>query len=274
MNAIYHKLLSVLSLYSEEREARAEAFYILEEAFGITRTDVYADKVRNLSGEEQRLFNEIVERVGQGMPVQYAVGHSWFKGRKFSVNPDVLIPRPETEELVDMVAAWCKNKSYTILDAGTGSGCIAISLKLALPQCTVTACDISEKALATASENTERLGADVILEKQDILRFPSDKTFDIIVSNPPYVCESEKSSMQRQVIGYEPHTALFVSDKDPLIFYKSLAVMGKTAKGVFCELNAALALQTQILFEAEGYKHVVIEKDAFGKNRFLKTEFH
>ena len=211
--------------------------------------------------------------MGEGMPVQYAVGHSWFKSRKYSVNPDVLIPRPETEELVDMVVDCCKDKPYTILDAGTGSGCIAISLKLALPQSTVTACDISEKTLATAKENAERLEADIIFEKQDILRFPTDKTFDVIVSNPPYVCESEKSEIQNQVIRYEPHTALFVSNNDPLVFYKALAGMGKTSEYVFCELNAALAEQTLNLFKSEGYKHVVVEKDAFGKDRFLKAEY-
>ena len=273
MKAVYHKLLSVLSRFSDEREARAETFYILEEAFGISRTDVYADKVRHFSNDEQCRFNEIIERVGQGMPVQYAVGHAWFKGRKFSVNQSVLIPRPETDELVDKVIAYCNNKSYSILDAGTGSGCIAISLKLALPQCTVTACDISEDALATAKSNAENLEADILFEKQDILHFPSNKTFDVIVSNPPYVRESEKAEMQRQVVDYEPHHALFVSNDDPLIFYKALSVIGKTAKCVFCELNSALAKQTQLLFKNEGYKHTLIEIDAFGKERFLKAEY-
>ena len=213
---------SLAPLYGEG-EARAIAFMLYEDAFGVSRTDIYADKVRQFSEDERARLNNMCQLLAKGVPVQYVLGKASFCGRTFAVSPAVLIPRPETEELV----AWAtdvarlmprpEGRPLRLLDAGTGSGCIAVSLKLALPDADVTAWDISPEALSVARGNARTLGADVHFEQRDILAPPDAAAcYDIIVSNPPYICEYEQSSMEAHVTQHEPHTALFVPDADPL----------------------------------------------------------
>lgn len=280
MNSIYRFTLSALLRDYAEGEARAMAFLILEDAFGIRRTDIYADKVTEFSSNEGQRLHNILERIHRGEPVQYAVGRARFLGRYFRVTPATLIPRPETEELVELFLRDNPAPRRTgILDVGTGTGCIAVSLKLARPYASVMGVDISSGALAVAQENARTLGADVTFVEQDITKAPrrlfgSEGLEDIfIVSNPPYVMEKERAEMERHVLDYEPDTALFVPDSDPLRFYRALAAWGTFAKaaGVYCEINAALGEATAQLFRAAGYRETELIQDSFGRDRFVRA---
>lgn len=262
-----------------EREAHAMAFLVMEEAFGVSRTEVYADKVRQFPEDEKERLLNICERLEQGEPVQYVLGAAWFGGRKFAVDPSVLIPRPETEELVEWGVAElrrmqaegvCKPK---VLDAGTGSGCIAVSIKLAVPEADVLAWDISQAALAVARRNAESLGAEVRFGQCDMLGPWTEGGFALVVSNPPYVRESERAEMEPHVTDYEPAQALFVPDADPLLFYRALAAQA-VAGGVLLpggvlltEVNAALARQTAALFTQAGLQRVEVRSDTYGRER-------
>ncbi len=266
---------ALLPLY-EPREARALALMVLEDAFGIAPVDVYADKVRNFSEEETDRLQNIAQRLSEGEPVQYVLGFARFDGRAFRVGPATLIPRPETEELVAWVAAdHLDAPPRRLLDAGTGSGCIAVSLALRLPQMRVEAWDISPEALALAADNARRLGATVAFAQCDLLAPPPAGPYDVIVSNPPYVCEAERAGMQPHVLRYEPATALFVPDADPLRFYRALAELGHStlAPGgsLYMEINEALAAETERLFLTSGYARAELRHDAFGKPRMLKV---
>lgn len=273
MNSYYNLLRTrLLPLYGE-REARAIAFLIMEDGFGVSRTEIYADKVRHFSEDEYARLQSMCKRLEVGEPVQYVLGKAWFCGRSFRVTPAVLIPRPETEELVNWASSF--SGKLRILDAGTGSGCIAISLKLALPQAEVIAWDISEEALVIARQNAEALNAVVHFEKRDILAdWPENEHFDLIVSNPPYICEREKADMEAHVLEHEPETALFVPDNDPLCFYRALAC--RASDGALCsggrlmvEINSAYGAETVTLFEHCGLSEVELRKDDFGNYRMV-----
>lgn len=264
-----------------EREARAVAFLVLEEAFGVSRTEVYADKVRHFSEDEYERLLNICELLEQGEPVQYVLGSAWFGGRKFEVDRSTLIPRPETEELVEWAVAELRRmqaegaQSLKVLDAGTGSGCIAISIKFAVPEADVWAWDISEEALAVARRNAERLGAEVHFRQCDMLEPWTDDGFALVVSNPPYVRESERAEMERHVTDYEPEQALFVPDDDPQRFYRAIAdqtaVHGALLpRGVLlAEVNAALAGDTAMVFAEAGLQAVEIRRDTYGRERMV-----
>lgn len=277
MNSDFQNLRSLLSSIYPDGEARAIAFLVFEESFGVSRMDVYADKVRQFSEDERERLQRMSQLLSNGVPVQYVLGHCRFHGHTFSVSPAVLIPRPETEELVDWVVEEVMKKGLRtprILDAGTGSGCIAISLKLAFPEAEIVAWDISEDALAVARENAHRLQADVTFCKVDMLRpFEQRATFDIIVSNPPYICQREKQEMERNVTEHEPHTALFVPDSDPLQFYRALCGHAKqqlsSGGSLMVELNRAYGEATAKLFKESGLRDVELRKDAFGNERML-----
>lgn len=279
MNTDFSTLRSqLLSLYSVG-EARAIAFLVFEEAFGVSRTDIYADKVRHFSEEERKRLLYMSKQLLAGVPVQYVLGTSQFFGHTFKVSPDVLIPRPETEELV----AWAideaqrmnvANAALRLLDAGTGSGCIAISLKLALPQAHVDAWDISEGALAVARSNAQALNADVAFQHVDMLQpIAISQRYHIIVSNPPYICQHEEAEMETNVTAHEPHTALFVPDADPLRFYRALCQHAtrllQPGGCLMVELNRAYGQQTAKLFSSYGLHDVTLRKDAFGNDRML-----
>lgn len=277
MNSYFHYLRSCLSSLYSDREARAIAFLVLEEAFNVSRTDVYADKVRQFSEDERERLQRMSLLLSEGTPVQYVLGHCGFHGHTFNVSPAVLIPRPETEELVDWAVEEIEKlntPSPRILDVGTGAGCIAISLKLALAKAEVVAWDISEAALSIAKDNAHRLQADVAFSRVDMLRpFEQKLSFDIIVSNPPYICQSEQHEMERNVTNYEPHTALFVPDNDPLLFYRALCDHAQRLLSpngfLIVELNRAYGDATATLFKDSGLRDVELRKDFYGNDRML-----
>lgn len=276
MNKDFRNLVDALTPLYGGGEARAVAFLLMEDAFGVSRTDIYADKVRQFSADERKRLSIMCQRLLSGCPVQHVVGHAHFCGHRFGVNGDVLIPRPETEELVEWAlqvgADWSEPQ---VLDAGTGSGCIAVSLKLARPAAHVVAWDISEAALCTARRNADELGADVSFELRDILAPGVPPTpFHLIVSNPPYVCEAEKADMEAHVLNHEPAQALFVPDADPLRFYRALghlATSGWLRPGcaILTEVNRAYAEQTAQLFTEMGLTHATVRNDAFGNPRMV-----
>lgn len=230
-----------------------------------------------LSELQKQKLQEAVARLKSHEPIQYIIGSTYFYNRDFLVEPGVLIPRPETEELMEIIVRENQNKPVRILDIGTGSGCIPITLNLEIPQSTVYSADISEDALCVAQKNIAQNKASVslihcdILDDTAILRLPQQ--LDIIVSNPPYVMESEKSGMENNVLVHEPHLALFVPDEDPLLFYNRIADLGHTllkeGGKIYFELNALLAQESAEMMISKGYKHVNLHKDLFGKLRFL-----
>lgn len=272
MDPKFTSLRQQLATCYPEREAHAVALRVLEDAFGVSRTDVYADKVKKFSSEEEQRWQHIAERLSAGEPLQYVLGEAEFCGRSFRVAPGVLIPRPETEELVALVEQSVSGRCR-ILDAGTGSGCIAVSLALALPEAEVQAWDISPEALSVAQGNAERWGAAVDFRLCDMLTATPDERFDVVVSNPPYVCERERLDMTRQVLEHEPGLALFVPDDDPLRFYRAL--VGLSARclnsgGLLAvEINEAYGAETADLFSRSGLTEVQMLFDGLGKPRFV-----
>jgi release factor glutamine methyltransferase len=220
---LYHNLIQDLNLDESEDEISAIAFEVLDH-FGISKTDILTQKITTFNYEQ---LTSVVQRLNKHEPVQYVLGKAWFCGHKFSVNPSVLIPRPETAMLVEEALKFKpSNKDCFILDIGTVSGCIAISLALMFPDAQVKAIDISEDALRTAKQNARNLNANVDFINHNILTndFP-DQEFDLIVSNPPYIGESEMNTISRNVIDYEPHLARFIKEPDPLIFYRAISIV-------------------------------------------------
>lgn len=290
----YEELRKRLTSVYDEREAQAVARWVLDEAFGLSLTDICCGKVSQLSADDTRRLEAITRRLEQAEPVQYVLGHAPFAGHSFEVSPAVLIPRPETEELVNWAvqsaeamtaaqehtsvqeqASSNASPSLHILDIGTGSGCIAISVALALPQATVQAWDLSPQALAKARSNAQRLGAQVSFVQQDALQPPHHHAcLDIVLSNPPYICQCEAEDMHRNVLAHEPHMALFVPNDDPLRFYRAItryAVEALRPGGcVLFEINALYAKATRQMMFDEGLSHIETRLDCFGKERFVK----
>ncbi len=273
---------SLVPLYGAD-EAKAVVRLLLEEEFGLTLTDLVCGKADTLSESDKERLEKMMTRLVKGEPVQYVVGRSRFCGRAFHVEPGVLIPRPETEELCHMIVAQ-HNKPYCalqppmplqVLDVGTGSGCIAATLALDLYNAEVSAWDISPDALLVARGNAKALGAKVNLELQDALRPPADENrWDIIVSNPPYVTEREREDMSTHVLDHEPHLALFVPDDDALRFYHAIAAYGRRAlkKGgtLFFEINPLYAEDMAKMMEQIGFVGIKVVEDRFGKQRFVQ----
>ena len=249
---------------------------IFESVCGYSLTDLILYKNNILSDSLRKQIDKIVERIDQNEPIQYVLGRSLFCGISFSVTPDVLIPRPETEELVELITARHAGSAPRILDIGTGSGCIAVSLAKKLPESRVEAWDISEKALQVARKNAQENQANVTFKQVDITReLPPEavQPYDIIVSNPPYVCLREKAEMERNVLDYEPHLALFVPDEDPLLFYRAILCAGKRllAEGgfIYFEINRMFGHQTVSLLRQNGYKKTEIIQDLSGNDRMV-----
>lgn len=278
----YEELRKRLTSVYDEREAQAVARWVLDEAFGLSLTDICCGKVSQLSADDAQRLEAMTRRLEQAEPVQYVLGHAPFAGHNFEVSPAVLIPRPETEELVNWAVqsaeAMTAGKEQTalhILDIGTGSGCIAISVALALPQATVQAWDLSPQALAQARSNAQRLGAQVSFVQQDALQPPHHHAcLDMVLSNPPYICQREAEDMHRNVLAHEPHMALFVPNDDPLRFYRAItryAVEALRPGGcVLFEINALYAEATRQMMLDEGLSHIETRLDCFGKERFVK----
>ena len=263
-------------------EAKAIARLVLDVRFGLSWTDIICGKTDSLSADEQDELEHLVQRLETGEPVQYVLGEAEFGGRTFHVEPGVLIPRPETYELCHWV--WeegGKRKmegDYNILDIGTGSGCIAITLAAEIPNAQVTAWDISDDALRIASENAKRTNVHVSFEKVDVLNSQFsilNFQFDVIVSNPPYICNKERAGMERNVLEHEPELALFVPDDDPLLFYRAIARYAARALKpngqLFFEINPLYADEMQQMLCEEGFSHNEVRNDQFGKQRFTKS---
>lgn len=348
----YNQLWKRLTAIYNEREAQAIVRTVLDALFGMSLTDICLGKVTQLSADDTTRLEKIMQRLEKSEPVQYVLGAEWFAGRLFDVAPGVLIPRPETEDLVkwacdeakekekednskeergkeekevskkrealkkeeqplsaplkeekeglrkgedasqkeeQLLSSLLKNNNEvsekeeeaphpSILDIGTGSGCIAITVALALPQARVTAWDISTDALAIAAGNAHKLGASVRFEHQDALSAPDDEArWDVIVSNPPYICDSERADMSDNVLSYEPELALFVPDSDPLLFYRAIARYASKAlkpRGrLLFETNTAYAHEVAQAMADEGFTAIEVRNDCFGKPRMVKGAF-
>ena len=348
----YNQLWKRLTAIYNEREAQAIVRTVLDALFGMSLTDICLGKVTQLSADDTTRLEKIMQRLEKSEPVQYVLGAEWFAGRLFDVAPGVLIPRPETEDLVKWACDEAKEKekednskeergkeekeiskkgeapqkeeqllssplkeeeeglrkgkdasqkeeqplSYllknnkevskkgeeaphpSILDIGTGSGCIAITVALALPQARVTAWDISTDALAIAAGNAHRLGASVRFEHQDALSAPDDEErWDVIVSNPPYICDRERADMSDNVLSYEPELALFVPDSDPLLFYRAIARYAskalKPGGRLLFETNTAYVHEVAQAMANEGFTAIEVRNDCFGKPRMVKGVF-
>ncbi len=279
-SAFYHLKDTLVGLY-DDREAVAISHDVMEYITGLGKTDRLISKERTLASEELTKYEEALNALRKGIPLQYVTGIAWFMGKQYIVNKHVLIPRPETEELVQWIAEdyALLNSVFKILDVGTGSGCIPISLKLLLPMVMVTSCDISSNAISVAQKNADRLKADVGFVELDFLDGTTGErlgAYDVIVSNPPYIPLSEKARMHINVTENEPGIALFVPDDDALVFYRAIATFGKTHLNrggrIYCELDEAHAEETKILFENEGYPNVVLKKDMHGNQRMLRVD--
>lgn len=373
----YNQLWKRLTAIYNEREAQAIVRTVLDALFGMSLTDICLGKVTQLSADDTTRLEKIMQRLEKSEPVQYVLGAGWFAGRLFDVAPGVLIPRPETEDLVKWACDEAKEKEKednskeergkeekeiskkgeapqkeeqlfssplkeeeeglrkgkdasqkeeqplssllkeekeglrkgedasqkeeqhlssllksnkevsekgeevphpSILDIGTGSGCIAITVALALPQARVTAWDISTDALAIAAGNAHRLGASVRFEHQDALSAPDDEErWDVIVSNPPYICDRERADMSDNVLSYEPELALFVPDSDPLLFYRAIARYAskalKPGGRLLFETNTAYAHEVAQTMADEGFTAIEVRNDCFGKPRMVKGDF-
>ena len=348
----YNQLWKRLTAIYNEREAQAIVRTVLDALFGMSLTDICLGKVTQLSADDTTRLEKIMQRLEKSEPVQYVLGAEWFAGRLFDVAPGVLIPRPETEDLVKWACDEAKEKEKednskeergkeekevskkrealkkeeqplssplkeekeglrkgedasqkeeqllssllknnkevskkgekaphpSILDIGTGSGCIAITVALALPQARVTAWDISTDALAIAAGNAHRLGASVRFEHQDALNAPDDEErWDVIVSNPPYICDKERADMSDNVLSYEPELALFVPDNDPLLFYRAIARYAskalKPGGRLLFETNTAYAHEVAQAMADEGFTAIEVRNDCFGKPRMVKGAF-
>ena len=296
----YQQLWQSLTPLYDAGEAQAIVRTVLDVEFGMTLTDIICGKVNELSADEGRKLEEIIIRLQKGEPVQYVLGEADFAGRTFRVEPGVLIPRPETTELCQWIEKDMIEKSIVssedspedssgnspqatddarrILDICTGSGCIAITLGLNIPNSEVTGWDISEDALRIAQGNVEMLKArNVRIEYQDALALPkAAEAADLIVSNPPYICEKEKADMEKNVLEHEPSLALFVPDEDPLKFYRAIAEYAssalKSGGALYFEINPIYEKETREMLLKLDFKDIETKEDAFGKKRMMRAK--
>ncbi|MBA4276883.1 peptide chain release factor N(5)-glutamine methyltransferase [Flavobacterium sp.] len=276
------QFIQELSPIYDVGEAESFFYLILEEKQKLKRIDLALNLDLTFSNEEIQLWNSILDSLKEEIPIQYLLGKTSFYGLEFEVNENVLIPRPETEELVEWIISNPQIHKSTnplrILDIGTGSGCIAISLAKNIPNAQVFAIDVSEKALVTARRNAEINEVNVTFLEKNILETDDlEQQFDIIVSNPPYVRKLEKQEIKKNVLDNEPHLALFVEDNDALIFYRKIAELaqknGSPNGQLFFEINQYLGKEMMELLEKMSFKNIELRKDIYGNNRMMKAEF-
>lgn len=280
------KISDVVRYFRQELEGiydpgELETFilFCFEAYLNYSKTDLLLRAGDNMRESELLKFNFAIKQLKQQRPIQYILGTADFYKLHFMVNEHVLIPRPETEELVDLIIRDNKHKQpFQLLDIGTGSGCIAIALKKNLPHATVSACDISEEALKIANQNASMNQVTVSFFKKNILQTdPKDLSqYDCIVSNPPYISFSEKGQMHKNVLEHEPHLALFVPDEDPLLFYKNICDFSlkhlRPGGKLYFETNAAYGLETSQILEKKGFRNVILMTDLNNKNRILRGD--
>lgn len=275
----YRQLANNLQSQYDQREANAIANLVMEKITGLNRVDRLMVHHRDLTEDEDKQLTAYNQALLSGQPVQYVLEEAWFAHLPFYVNHWVLIPRPETEELVEWIRAENGNiMGLRVLDIGTGSGCIPIALKKQMPGASIISIDKSKEALEVASKNALALTAVIELKAVDFLdqdQWEQLGEIDLIVSNPPYIMESEKSDMEAHVLDHEPNMALFVSDEDPLLFYRNIAQFGQshlsTNGTVYLEINQALGKEVCDLFESMGY-YTELKQDLQGKDRMVKAQ--
>jgi len=269
------KCITILKPVYDDAEAVSITRILLEEATGLSSIELKLNNNRFLTREELLFLEESLARLKNNEPLQYILGHTWFYGYKFNVRPGVLIPRRETEELVDWILNTTGNNKE-ILDIGTGSGCIAVSLKKNKPESEVSAWDISTEALEIAKQNAQALDVVVNFSLQDVFSIKgTNRNFDIIVSNPPYVLESEKVKIHNNVLKHEPAKALFVSDQDSLVFYRKIAEIAFDSLNngglLFFEINEQKGEEMKELLRSMGFVDVVLKNDLQGKPRMIRA---
>lgn len=268
--------ISLQNLYPEA-EIQTFIWFIFEKYFQIEKVKLHVIQDKTISNEEWVLIEEIISRLQKYEPIQYILEEAFFYDTVFYVNSNVLIPRPETEELVHWIISDFPNFNGNLIDLGTGSGCIPISLKKKLPKADVYAIDIAEEALQVAIRNAKENLLNIHFKQMDLLENQElEVKFDIIVSNPPYIRESEKKLMQENVLAYEPHSALFVPDNKALVFYDAIASFAlnnlKEDGYLYLEINEALSYETAVLLESRNFVEIEIRKDIHSKNRMIKAK--
>jgi release factor glutamine methyltransferase len=282
LHEAFYTLKTELNKLYPEQEAQAIAHEVMENITQLSKIDRLMSKEQLLSSSQQNEWDYILDELLQGKPMQYVLGKCYFMGKEFLVDKNVLIPRPETEELVIWILNdWAQDKEgKSIFEIGTGSGCIPISLKAEWPEAQINACDVSLGALTVAQKNASHLEQDINFFEQNIL----DKSlwhhltqYDNIVSNPPYIPVNEIPSMEANVHEHEPHLALFVADTDRFLFYRIIAQLGKTklkeGGAIYCEIHRDFPEETKAVFEAEGYTNIELRKDMHDNWRMIKAEY-
>lgn len=278
MHPVLHEIRDALKGYYPDSEALALAKMLLVEVFGFSTLELYGGKDKEFSEKHRSVLDEMIRRLQKNEPIQYMIGIESFFGLTFEVNPNVLIPRPETQELVSwIIEDYQSDESIRILDIGTGSGCIPVSLAKQLSKAEVESWDISEGALEVASRNCERNGVKVLLRQKDVLKsIPEGNLYDVIVSNPPYITNKEKAEMEANVLDWEPSLALFVPDGDPLLFYRKIAQLGcdmlKEGGSLYFEINRAYGEETILMLKELGYARIELKKDSWGNDRMIKAK--
>lgn len=280
------KLRQELAALYDERESEQIAHWVIENLTGHSRSARILHKTEELTPAQESLFTQYITELLHWRPVQYVLGEAWFAGMKFFVDERVLVPRPETEELVEEVKREIENRKskveslqpLRVLDVGTGSGCIAISLKKKKPQWEIWAVDLSTDALEVAKQNATNLAAEINFVQIDMLNEKSRAdlpVFDMIISNPPYIPLNDKAEMRENVLLHEPHLALFVSDDDPLIFYKEIIIFANTnlkpTGSLFFEIHEQLAEQVGSILSANNYDQILLKQDMQGRDRMISA---
>ena len=273
-------LTTALEGLYEDREAASIAAMVMEFVTGKSKMDRWLIKNEHLSNNHSEQLQQYTKQLLTGKPVQYVLGEAWFAGLCLIVNEHTLIPRPETEELVALCTTWAATNlngksGIKILEVGTGSGCISIALQQKIPAAIITAIDISVGSIEVATINAAKYNAPILFKTVDFLDetcWSSLDSFDIIISNPPYIAENEKTNMAGHVLDFEPHTALFVENNNPLVFYNAIAKFGNThlssGGGIFVEINQALGSQTTDAFTQHAY-NTILHKDLFENDRMI-----
>ncbi|MCX2477502.1 peptide chain release factor N(5)-glutamine methyltransferase [Pedobacter sp. MC2016-15] len=272
-----HEFIAELSPLYDAQEARQLFYMTAEYVSGLSRAMIPLQAAQAVSVEQEGSYQNILRELKEGRPVQHIFAEAWFYGLKFMVSSSVLIPRPETEELVHWILESAATRKFSsFLDVGTGSGCIAITLKKKMPASHANALDVSRDALQVAQENASLNGTDINFIQIDILKYSSIDSYDLIVSNPPYITPKERLEMHRNVLAYEPELALFVTEEDPLIFYKSIADFAlshlETSGYLFFEINEYLGKEMIEMLEGKGFIDIELRKDMQGKDRMIRCQ--
>lgn len=280
---LFQEVVERIDLDESPDEIRSITYFLLTSLFSITKTDILAGKMVPFTGTSARALEKFVARINAGEPVQYILGEEYFFGRKFHVNPSVLIPRPETEGLVRVILDYKRSvpgerligRPFKILDIGTGSGCVPVTLFLEIPKAEIYGTDISNAALSVALNNAEIHKAEITFIEHNILTEPIPVSgLDVVVSNPPYVTDKEKAQLNKNVLDHEPHEALFVPDDDPLLFYRHIVNKARealNADGLLAvEINEKFGKEVSALFLQVGFKEVEVVDDVSGKPRIVR----